>query len=286
VLLIVMFLAIWQFLSPATPTHHPSATPPPPPCENAGSFWSSTLTSFGPAAILFLLFFWFIKRSQGVPRFNLSQEPGFRALAERRFSDAAEVFGSLAARFKKRPFVQAVALFNSAHALLWGGRFEEAIASLARVEKVFGVTRFSGIRAAAARELVLANALLGDLDTAERWAEDCWVRLAKSQDDRLFGAAILCLNEAVLQLRRGKPPEASASLEKNWLTLRDKLPGNQLRVAEILRAFAEASGGVREYNKVGERLVRIEPVTGNEFEFLGVRWPEMHAFLAAHGLAS
>jgi hypothetical protein len=75
-----------------------------------------------------------------------------------------------------------------------------------------------------------------------------------------------------------------ASLEKNWLTIRATLTANDVRLAEILRAFAEASGSVREYNTVGERLIRVEPVSGNEFAFLGVRWPAMNAFLVSHRL--
>jgi hypothetical protein len=54
----------------------------------------------------------------------------------------------------------------------------------------------------------------------------------------------------------------------------------------LVRAFAEAQGGVRASNTVAERLVRVEPVVQGELAFLGLEWPEMQAFLGAHGMTS
>jgi hypothetical protein len=56
-----------------------------------------------------------------------------------------------------------------------------------------------------------------------------------------------------------------------------------MRLVEVVRAFAEAQGGLRASNAVAERLVRIEPVVKGELAFLGVAWPEMKAFLGATG---
>ena len=114
--------------------------------------------------------------------------------------------------------------------------------------------------------------------------DDSRERLAKCGDDRTYAGSKLCLAEAILSMRRGDAASAVASFEKRWLLLRGTLDTNTMRVVEVVRAFAEVGGGVRQYNTVQERLIRVEPIAGNEFAFLGVRWPEMQAFLISHQL--
>jgi hypothetical protein len=83
VVLILMFLAIWQFLAPDPNSAHPPA----PPCE-PGPMWTRVL----PYAICFglvaLLYRWFWRTYQVSLDFNVAQEPGRIALAERRFAAA------------------------------------------------------------------------------------------------------------------------------------------------------------------------------------------------------
>ncbi len=50
-------------------------------------------------------------------------------------------------------------------------------------------------------------------------------------------------------------------LDGRWLELRYALNADTMRTVEVVRAFAEAQAGVRAANVVGERLVRIEPIT-------------------------
>jgi hypothetical protein len=144
--------------------------------------------------------------------------------------------------------------------------------------------RASGARLSAAQELAFVHALKGDLSTAESWANDARKRLSATYDSRVFFAARLCLAEAVIAMRRGDAAESARNLEQSWMVMRGSLDANSMRVAEILRAFAEAGGGLRQYNVVQERRIRVEPVAGNEFAFLGVAWPEMQSFLDSHGL--
>lgn len=98
-------------------------------------------------------------------------------------------------------------------------------------------------------------------------------------------AGKLRLAEAVVACRRGAPKEAIALLEDVWLELRFSFIADWMRVAEIIRAFAESQGDVREQNVIAGRIMRVEPVIGDELAFLRRKWPEMHAFLAAHGLS-
>lgn len=101
-------------------------------------------------------------------------------------------------------------------------------------------------------------------------------------------AGKLRLADAVVACRSGAPADAVKLLDDAWLELRFSFVANWMRVAEVIRAYAEAAesrGDVRGHNVVAARLVRIEPVVGDELAFLGRKWPEMHAFLAAHGLS-
>ena len=285
--LIVMFFAIWQILQPgpgATPTHVHVVQGPPP--DDSGPTWSSVLTTLVPMVFLGLFFVVFIRRHRVVATFNLSQEPGLLALAERRFSEATALFRASVAQ-SKQPACAAVASYNLATTQIWAGELDDAIITLSGIERARGVAlgpRSSGLRLRAAQDLVLVYGLKGDLDTAQRWADDARARLSASNDERVYAASALCLGEAVIALRRGKPGDARALLEKSWLPLRATLNANMMRVAEILRAFAELDGGLREYNTVQERVIRVQPVSGSEFAFLGVSWPEMQTFLVAHRL--
>jgi hypothetical protein len=283
VLLIFIFLAIWQFLSPSTPQPHASQ-PRMCPCNENG--WTSSAWYSLPTVGVFVMVFLIMRQFRAPLAFNASQEGAMLAFAQRRFAEAAELYRSAAATLLKTPLYQAVGNYNLAYAELWAGRLEDAIKILARVERTLGSPRATGVRFLAANSLVLANGLAGDLDTAERWADDTRKRIAKTADSRLNAGAQLCLGEAVVALRRGRVADALTSLESNWLSLRQGLNANSMRVAEILRAFAEAHAGVREYNTVGERLIRVEPVATHEFAFLGVRWPAMQEFLVAHRLVS
>jgi hypothetical protein len=176
---------------------------------------------------------------------------------------------------------------DAAMAQLRGGQIDVAIRSLAQVDRAKGVLFSSDLRTLAAAELGWANVLAGDLDTAQRWIDESRRRLAKSHGDgRLGGASMLNLAEAALSMRRGHAEEGVALLDKNWLLLRESSSGNRMRTLEVVRAFGEAGGGVRAYNVVSERLVRVQPALPGEFAFLGAKWPEMQAFLAAHDLAA
>jgi protein-S-isoprenylcysteine O-methyltransferase Ste14 len=282
VVLIVMFLGIWQFLSPS-----PGATPAPalPPCEPS-SGWYTVAPYAVFFAILLIAYRWFVRSYGQNLDFQIAQEPGRLAMAERRFGPALEVFGRLQASYANKPAYEASAGIALGAAQLWAGRLDEAVHTLAAVERKRTVLFSSSIRTVAAAHLALAHALAGELDAAESWARETRARIAKNRDDRLEYAARLCLAEAIVTLRRGQPADASALLERNWTVMREALTANMMRVAEVLTAFAESTRGVRQANTMAERLLRVEPTLPGDFAFLGVKWPEMQAFLDAHGLGA
>jgi hypothetical protein len=281
VLLIIMFLAIWQFLQPSGQAHPQPALPA---CEPQA--WSTNLFTFVPIVLGGLFFWWFFHTYRQSLDFNLSQERARMALAEGHVREAIDALSRLATAHARRPAYESAALVSLAHAQLWAGRFDDAIATLSRIEKTRRVIGASQPRTLAAAHLAFAYAIGGQLDAADRWAGEVRARLAKNRDDRLLVGAHLRLAEATVAIRRGDVERGAAMLDERWSLLREALSARAMRVAEIIRAFADAGGGVREYHRVGERLVRIEPTSPGEMAFLGARWPQMNGFLAAHGLAA
>lgn len=293
VVLIVMFLAIWQFLTPA-PGKPPSADaersqvfaqlagdeacPP-------SSSWSGSISAVAPVMLVGLLFFLFLRAYRQNVAFALAQEPGRLAMAQRRFAEASGKFQETLPRFAKQPNYRAAVVMNVADAELRAGRFDAAIAACAEIERSRTMLFGSGLRVRIATNMALTYALRGDFATGERWAGDARRRIAKNHEDRIGHAAHLCFAEAVIACRRGDPMGAVALLDARWNELRYALTADAMRSVEVVRAFAEAQGGVRASNTVAERLVRVEPVAPGELAWLGAEWPEMKAFLGAHGIA-
>ena len=277
IVLIAMFLGVWTFLSPESPA--PPSSPPEP--SGYGGWWIGLL----PLVVLLVGAWMFLRSLRQSTGFNRRIEEGRRALAERRLEDAAAHYEALAAAEEKQPLHASLARLYVGSAKLAAGRLEEALAVYTEIERR-RASPFSG--AVCVEGAVLRGrryALLGQLEPAEAWTAEVRQRLTKNHDDRLVTASSLCFTEALIALRRGKSAEAIELLERNWITMREVLSANQMRAVEVVRAFAESGGVLREQNAVTDRLVRVEPVQAGEFAYLGVSWPEMDVFLRAHGLA-
>lgn len=272
--LIALFLAIWSFLAPDTPAKQPSVP------SRFGGWWIGLI----PAVPVVGFAVYFVRTYKQALGFDLALERGRRAMAERRFQDAARAYAEVAAAHAKHPVYASSATSQCAAARLAAGEIEQARALFTEVEKNRSVLFASAIRLHAAIQLGMTNALLGELDAAEAWVNEVRTRFRKTKDERLANASLLCLVEVIIELRRGRRADALQLLESNWLTLRETLTANHMRVVEVIRSFAEANPGQREYAAPAGRLVRIEPVQEGEFAYLGVGWPEMKTFLLAHGL--
>jgi hypothetical protein len=274
IVLIALFIAIWNLVG-----EDKGGAPPPEP-SRFGGWWIGLL----PSGLVFAFAVYFFQTYRQSVDFNLALEVGRRAMAERRFREAQAAFAAVAAAHVKRPLYSAVARAQTAGACLASGNLVEARRLFTELERIRSLVFTSSVRLQAAIQLGMTNALLGELEAADAWAGEARGRLRKTKDDRLGTASLLCLVDAVIALRRGRRSDALKLLESNWLMLREVLSANQMRVVEIVRSFAESSAGLREYNAVSDRLVRIEPVLPGEFAYLGVAWPEMKTFLDAHGL--
>lgn len=293
VILIVMFLTIWQFLTPAerkpASNMNEAAEATQRICDactsSSGSSWS-TIMALAPLLIVVVLAYFFLRAYKLNDTFNLAQEPGRLAMVNRRFDEAVELFRASVPRFAKQPAYRAMAVLNVGEALVRAGRLDEAIAAFAEVERSRILLLGSGVRTRIATHTALVYALSGEIAVAERWTADARMRIAKNKDDRLGHAAQLCLAEAVLASRKGDHAGAVALLDARWLEMRFSLNADSFRAVEVVRTFAETQRGLRASNAAAERLIRIEPVHKGEFAYLGVNWPEMKLFLDAHGVAA
>lgn len=286
VVLIVMFLTIWQFLTPA---ERPASAPPyVEPVADCTTAWTASPFMFLPFAIAAGVSFFFVvffRAYRQAIDFQITQEPGRFALAQRRFDEAIDLFRATLPKFAKRPPYGPMVLLNLAESQLKAGRLDDALASCAQIERSRTLLGGTGVRVRLASLTALLYALKGhDLPLAIHWAGHARSRIAKNREDRLALSAQLVLAEATIAARSGDHQGAVKLLDGRWLELRYALNADTMRTVEVVRAFAEAQAGVRAANVVGERLVRIEPITKGEFAFLGVEWPEMKTFMAAHGL--
>jgi hypothetical protein len=284
VIMMVTFLIVWNLLDVSSDK---STTP----SSSASHSWTSSLALLLPMAFLAVLYLWF-RRLTGRPHdFNRLQTPGFIALAEGRWTEAVSLLRATLGSFAKKSVYRSVAERNVGHAAMYAGMLDEAIASFSIAERGASSLAAPDVRALAAVDLAQAYALAGDVPTAQRWADCARTRLAKAMGSRLTLASYLCIAEALIALRAGRPAQALGLLEDNRLKLRYALTANTMRMAEVIAAFAlaaaglSATAGLRDQADVAARLARISPVLPQEFAYLGVRWPEFLAFLQEHQLA-
>ena len=168
--------------------------------------------------------------------------------------------------------------------MLRQGDLDDAAAVLADNESEY-LTQLAqlGISATSAADLALVHALRGDLDEASRWLTCANERRQSSRMPSI--AAMIAFSRAVALCRTGQAEEAARLLDEGWAEYESAFKGDVLRPLRVLRAFAHASSGPRSGGAALAALPLIRPNYPGEYRFLGVAWPEMATFLAAHELA-
>jgi tetratricopeptide (TPR) repeat protein len=175
-------------------------------------------------------------------------------------------------RATDRPFITMLSTFYIAwtHTLL--GELDQAIAiNLENVERNLPALRRTSTIQLTALNVALCYALLDRVDEAERW----FGRFDEGQNPRRIAAIprFELLVRAICELRRGNV-EAAIALTDDELTADEVEPGEILRWFRLVRALARSADQ------------GFDPAQyPHEYAFLGSHWPEMAAFLAAHGLA-
>lgn len=280
-LLILMFVAIYQLFSGPGPGHHDhlAHAAPPPPRDDSGS---NALIGMLPAigiVLLFVLFLW--RQLRGGAKLYGRLEPGYLALADGDLGGAAAVFSSVAQQYRKQATYAGVARLSLSTTLMRQGELARATDEAIAVERTPGLLFGSEVRLHAAVHLAMLYTLRGQLDAARRWCEEGRRRLARGQN-RTLTAALLRLAEILLLARDGKRDEAARALDRDRPRLEESLSVSSMKKAWLLRAWCAAADGTR--GSVEPWLTMARSGRTGELRWLGTEWPELRAFIDAHDL--
>jgi hypothetical protein len=137
--------------------------------------------------------------------------------------------------------------------------------------------------ATSAADLAFAYALMGKIEDAETWFATASER-GKARTQQPTFPAMKTFARATIDCRAGRHADAARLLAESWPECESLFTGETLRPLRVVRAFAQATGGVRDAGMVGATLGELRPLYPGEFDFLGSAWPEMQTFLVTHTL--
>lgn len=217
-------------------------------------------------------------------RFLADNNAAVAALSRGELERAHDVFRRWSEK-ARAPAAAALARHNLGNALIRLGRLQQAAAVIAdNDERHARALKSLSMYKASAADAALAHALAGELDQAEQWMAKADARDGESHLPGYPGNK--AFSRAVIDCRAGRPADAARLLDESWAEYEAALTGDATRSLRVVRAFAHASSDVRNAGVAENVLAGMRPVYRGEFDYLGVAWPEMATFLAAHGLAS
>ncbi|MDQ3335011.1 MAG: hypothetical protein M4D80_07610 [Myxococcota bacterium] len=273
-ILILLFIVIYSLMGSSDP--HASLD------RSGYSGWWIAVAVAITVALAVLLLVWVVG---GATQFNERAAPGLEAIAGGKYAHAAELFDALARRYRAKPNLAAVALYNRGYSLMLAGDTAAAVGVLLGVERTPKLAA-GAIRRMATTQLARCFALAGDLEKAERWLESTRERPMGMFDPVRDRAAFEALEGLVL-CRQGKLEEARRRYEESWSRLCAYLPYNQMIEVWLLRAYAISAGSAPRDAGAAEpwlRLVRNAPP--DVLDRLTVRWPELATFVVTHELGT
>jgi tetratricopeptide (TPR) repeat protein len=263
-LLVVMFVAIYTLIGDEEHV------------RNGYSGWWIAGAAVAGALLVFLFVLLLVR---GAKQFNVAQEAGLEALAERDYAQAAEQFAKLARRFRTRPQFAAFARYNHGVALLRGGDSAAAAGIFHAVERDVKLTMFPGIRRLAAFQLGRCFALGGDVAKARQWL-DAIKRRDGGLDNPVHDRAMVDGLEGLVLCREGKLDEAQRHYEQSWNRMTEFLQMRQMTEPLLLRAYAIASKGPRDAGAAEPYLRMLRSISTRDVEGLTKYWPELAAFVS------
>ena len=129
--------------------------------------------------------------------------------------------------------------------------------------------------------LALCAALIGDLDSAQVWAEEARRRAANpSAVSRGHLVA-----EAVIRCRRSDSSGAARLLQERWGEIERSVTADFVRAFRVIRAFAIDTAGAPDCGSATDLIAGARPARSGEYVWLGAGWPEMAGYLASKGIA-
>jgi len=266
--LVAMFIAFYQLFSTPSPSGAPPAAPAPRPTP-----WLSYVL-WGAVLVALAWFVSFVRAS------NRSAElfrRGAELMSLRKFVEAEAVYVEGRARYRFFSSLRATFDHNIGVCALYRCEFDRAVELLEQARSVIGPWT-AVLRYAASSQLALVHSLRGDVDAAARLLAEAESRGAERDRSALY------LPRAIIACRKGEHEQVSVDLEGRWQDLETTQTGTAMRALRLLRAYALAHLGPRGAGQVEQLIAPLRPSEPGEFAHFAAAWPEMAAFLQAHGL--
>jgi hypothetical protein len=215
-------------------------------------------------------------------RFNAALTVGLEHMQRGRLAEARDCFTNLRKQCGTRSRFFKVAQYDLALVELRSGNPRQAIELLLLLERRGDLP--ASIHHAVASTLAYIFGLVGDLAQAQQW-----LAVAGRRPGPVGLPHPHILTESVLELRRGNAMTVVNRLDTEWRVLEETRKGETLRPLRLLRAFGAAHSptsmpDARDPSRVEPLLHALRPVRAGEFDYLGVEWSELRAFLAEHQL--
>jgi hypothetical protein len=233
---------------------------------------------------VFALFVW--RKYDRNRLWNDSVSDGRALLVAHELDEAEEVFTYLAKRMRGMGPHRAIAVYFLAVIARLRGDLVEAEAIL---RGLVGNPQITHVRGAVSHycadlygELALVLALRGEVDEAAERLELAAERVSEARAGRLM------LARAVILARRQEWGPCTELIEDEGRTARELLRPHDARALALVEALAlsrHAGHGYREVadsRQVEDALRDSQPRRTAEFDYLGLAWPQMHAFLEMH----
>lgn len=157
---------------------------------------------------------------------------------------------------------------NLAWVMLRRGKLREALELYATIEKdhLRGL-KTNKLDSITALDRGLCHALLGELEPARHALAEAGMRSLRAHGSYVTGKAFA---EAVIACREGRGAVVVKMFDEHWSEYESSATSDVTRPLRVVRAFA-----------AGKPELADKPAYPGEYEFLGVAWPEMAAFIAS-----
>lgn len=214
--------------------------------------------------------------------FQRANQEGLARLAAGDPVGAAAIFDENARRFRWYGTWHAASVFNLALCRMRQGRLDEARGLFSSTMQAFGAKSIAQVPAAARFHAATCAALQGDLHDADALVVEGEKLLGKER------SRLELLAKSVVLCRRGHPDEARALLEQHWREGEAALLADVMRALRLVRAYATLRGSRTpdDERTAADLLAGARPFRAGDYDWLGVSWPEMRAFLEEHGLVA